>query len=346
MPWQWISRMFNRELPETQNLASVAKVNHDESVYPIDEARSLLIQKTSNDLEQAFFCWLLNCTNTDLQNGSKELRDKEESILKILDQDILGVDQLPRRPASFPMLIKLLNDENTPSTEISRILLSDPALATQTLKTVNSPFFRISTDSIDSVDRAVFVLGCQGIRNIISATVMKPMMKGKGSKESVFSKKVWEWALLSATASDQYSNIQGHEPGPLYLLGLLPSLAYLVIYRSLLTYQSKHQALGEIEPLLVKSIIQKRSWKLCHEICQQWGLPPSSNKYLLDAERPSPTSAFAPLRDGILMGSHKALQSFAYSPIDDISAFVLTNAPAKIDTKVAQHIEERMNESV
>ena len=346
MPWQWISRVFHRDLSRVQKPVGERKENDDNDIQPLDDVSVKLARKSSKDLEQAFFCWLLNCTDDDLQCDSKALQDKEEGILKILDQDVLGVDQLPRRPASFPVLIKLLNSDNSSLTDISKALLSDPALATQALKTANSPFFRASEDSIDSVDRAVFALGSQGVRNIISATVMKPMMKGKGSKESVFSKKVWEWGLLSATASDQYSTLQGRDPGPLYLLGLLPSLAYLVIYRALLIYQNKHPVSGELEPLLMKSIIQKRSWKLCHDICQQWGLPPSSNKYLLDAERPSPTSAFAPLRDGILIASHKILQACVCSPIDDINAFVLTSSPTTIDTKVAQHIDDRVKESL
>jgi len=340
MHWQWISQVFNKTSPKNQKSLLVAKVNQAGSASTIDE--SSLTQQSAKDLEYAFFCWLLDCKNADLQNESIDFVEKERLLLKSLDQDTLSLDQLPRRPASFPILIKLLNDTNTSLTEISSTLLSDPALATKTLQTANSPFFKMSSEPVDSVERAVFILGSQGIRNIISTTVMMPMLKGKGSKESLFSQKAWEWALLSATASDQYSNIQGHEPGALYLLGLLPSLAYLVIYRSLLAHQSKHQPFKDIEPALVKSIIQKRSWKVCHDICHQWGLPPSSNKYLLDAERPSPTSTFTPLRDGILMGSHKVLQSTNRSPINDHIAFSLTSATTAVNARVIQYIEDRM----
>ncbi len=342
MPWQWISQIFNRASPKNQKPLLVTKVNQGGNVNTINENSRPPVQQSAKDLELAFFCWLLECSDADLNYDSKALGEKEERLLKALDQDTLNLNQLPRRPASFPILIKLLNDTNTSLTDISSTLLSDPALATKTLQTANSPFFKISSESIDSVERAVFVLGSQGIRNIISTTVMMPMLKGKGSKESLFSQKAWEWALLSATASDQYSNIQGHEPGALYLLGLLPSLAYLVIYRSLLAHQSKHQPFKDIEPALVKSIIQKRSWKVCHDICQQWGLPPSSNKYLLDAERPSPTSTFTPLRDGILMGSHKVLQSTNRSPINDLNAFSLTSATTAVNTRVIEYIEDRM----
>ncbi|UZE94554.1 HDOD domain-containing protein [Alkalimarinus alittae] len=349
MPWQWINRIFNRASSVPPHYESTLNANHSEPSATIDtnklnldETENHLIQSTSNELESAFFCWLLNCTESELQMTTDQLNEKEQKILKTLDHDALSIDQIPRRPASFPLLIKLLNKDDSSTREISNTLLADPALATQTLKTANSPFFRVSSEPIDSVEQAVFILGSEGIRNIISATVMMPLMKGGNSKEGEFSQKVWEWGLLSATASDQYSFYQGHESSALYILGLLPALTYLLIYRSLLSYSADDPSIGELEPSMIKSIIQKRNWKMCHEICQQWGLPPASNKYLLDAERPSTDKSLSPLRDGIFMGTHKILQSVSRSPIADRDVHRLSRAPKAVDKKVIKYLEEKL----
>jgi len=258
---QWISRLFSRSMPKEATSAVLGKANKTSLMLSADVAVDKSIQKNGIELEQSFFCWLLCCSNDDLSRDSKEFRDKEVRVLKMLDQGYLALEQLPRRPASLPMLIKLLNDDESSHSEITKMLLTDPALTSQILKTANSPFFRISSDTIESVSQAVLVLGSRGVRNIVSATVMMPMMKRKNSLEGEFSEKAWQWALLSATASDQYSSRQGREPGALYLLGLLPSLAYLMIYRSLLACQKDVPSLGEIEPAIVRSILNKRCGK-------------------------------------------------------------------------------------
>jgi len=347
MPWQWISRILNRDQLIGNQHEKMPNVSYSSTKDPkqigLDESAESPVNELSQVLETAFFCWLLDCDNSDLQIDSQQRQHKVQTILKALDQDALSLDKIPRRPSSFPLLIKLLNSDNTSNKEIADALLADPALATQTLKTANSPFFRTSSETIESVDRAVFMLGSQGIRNIISATVMMPMIKGNNSQEAVFSKKVWQWGLLSATASDQYSYLQGDTAGPIYLLGLLPALTYLLIYQSLQSYQNTHPSSNEIEPSVIRTVIQERSWRLCHDICQQWGLPPSSNKYLLDAERPSPATPNTPLRDGIFIGTHKVLQASSRSPIGDQQAFLLSGASNRVNRKVIQYLSERVN---
>ena len=346
MPWQWVSRIFNRnhsngyEQKRSNNFSSPRSSGKNYSSNKGD----CLIEDASKRLDIAFFCWLLGCSESDLAPYSIELQEKENIILKSLDQTSLGIDSIPRRPASFPLLLNLLKNNKSSNAELANTLLSDPALATHTLKTVNSPFFRTTHETIDSVDRAVFILGNHGIRNVISATVMMPMMKSSHSQEGIFSQKVWEWGLLSATASDQYSELQKDNVDSIYLLGLLPALTYLVIFQSLRAInQGTSESMCDLEPSIIKSIIEKRSWKMCHDICQQWGLPPSSVKHLLDAERPSPSTTSSPLRDGLLMGRHKVLQTNADSPINDHKAFLLTSASESIDKNVIQYLDSRVN---
>jgi len=200
----------------------------------------------------------------------------------------------------------------------------------------NSPFFRSSSEDVESIEQAVLILGRQGVRNIISTTIMMPLLKGEGSKEGPFSQRAWKWALLTATASNLYALVKDQDPGPLYLLGLLPSLAYLVLYRTLLGYEKAYPEFGAIEPVLVKSILQQRSWKLCYDICEQWGLPDICEQYLSEAEKQTIDAVFAPLRDGIVLGQHKLLQRENDSPLNDTQLFNITCASTTTNQKVAK----------
>jgi HD-like signal output (HDOD) protein len=347
---KWIKRVFNH-----QSAAAVAvDCARDKQAVPIPHEQSEIsagstVKTKANQqrLDTAFFAWLLESPETELSASGFD--DKKHKLLKRLDQDFLNLECLPRRPASLPMLIKMLNDEDSSHVEMANVLITDPSLTTQIIKTANSPFFRSSGEPIESINQAVLVLGRQGIRNIISAVIMQPMMKGHGGPEKLFSQKVWKWAILSATASDHYAQLRGEDSGPLYLLGILPSLSYLIIYRTLLGYQQNADAeLANIEPALIKAIIEKTSWQLCHDICEQWGLPDSCKGFLLSAEKrlnDLSTDALhsAPLKDGLMMGQYLALDALGQSPLEDDAVFNLSSAPANLDKKVIQHLNKTVN---
>jgi len=350
MSSDWIRRVFNRPLISKKTLVkkSYSKpISTDDSEVNSEKTivnNELSVDQTSlfaENLESDFLNWILNCpVSLEITDShsirKKELNDKKYKLLTLIDHEMQGAILIPRRPASLPMLIKLLNDENSSHTQMSKILLSDPALTSQILKTANSPYFRSSSDDVETIEQAVLILGRQGIRNIISTTIMMPMLKGEGSKEGPFSKRAWQWALLSASACCLYAQVKDQDPGPLYLLGLLPSLAYLVVYRTLLRYEKTHPELGEIEPILIKSLLRSRSWKLCHVICEQWGLPKNCETYLLDAEKLSLDAVFAPLRDGMVLGMHKILQRESTSPFNDNQLFSITCASTPTNNKVIE----------
>jgi len=352
MSYAWIRWIFNKPLKNEQKIArnlQTEQVKIDASNVESVPSEELNIDQKSlytEELESAFFSWLLDSpipppTIEAKHVNNTELDDKKRKLLKFIKHDLKDSILIPRQPSSLPMLIKLLNDENSSHTQISKILLSDPALMSQILKTANSSFFRRSSDDVESIEQAVFILGRQGIRNIISSTIMLPMLKGDGSKEGPFSQRAWKWATFSATASHWYAQVKGRDPGPLYLLGLLPSLAYLVIYRTLLGYEKTHPELGEIEPYLIKSIIHHQSWKLCHDICKQWGLPSSCETYLLEAEESTLDAVFSPLRDGIILGQHKLLQSQSGSPLQDNQLVNITCASMNTNLKVLERMKRK-----
>lgn len=334
MSMQWLRRLiYRRPAPTKANPAKSA--NQAIQTHTTEEAvaaeRFNLLQ---GRLDDAFFSWLLACSNVELRNDLSELKAKQREILQLLDQEIMALEHLPRRPASLPMLIRLLNDEEASHAEITRLLLSDPALTAQILKTANSPYFRLTQEPIETVEQAVLVLGNQGIRNIVSATVMKPVMTGLSRSEALFSEKVWQWGLVSANANDRYLRVQGIDPGPIYMLSLLPSLAYLTAYRSMRSLQKKYQALQVIEPVIMKSVIQTRCWAICRSIARQWALPSACDAYLEEQV----AVGIYPLTDGLTLGQFSVLRDHHIASLEESDLYDLTQASAEVGRNVVDYL--------
>ncbi len=66
---------------------------------------------------------------------------------------------------------ELLNEDNTTNADLEEIILHDPALTAQLLKFVNSAFFGFP-GKIDTISRAVSMIGQSELRNLVVATTV------------------------------------------------------------------------------------------------------------------------------------------------------------------------------
>lgn len=292
----------------------------------------------SSELDITFFAWLFDCDEDLFRDQPPIDETLLEAASNVLKTHVMKVEHLPRRPASLPMLIKLLRNDELPFSEISGILLTDPALTARILKTANSPYFRLSHEPVEQIDQAVAMLGLGGIRSVVSTMVMKPLMDKQSPEEQDFSDKAWRWGQLCAHATDQYAQTQGQPPGALHLLGLLPSLAFLLIYRGL-RFAAKDTGQAALsEPLVARAMFKKAVWPVCRTLRSQWNLPEDSDKYLQTTRVIRDAGDYTPIRDGMVLASHQLLEWHTCSPLDDEQIFALTSAPSAVDIKVLQYL--------
>src|SRR5689334_22077976 len=70
----------------------------------------------------------------------------------------------PRRPMLLPQLLRAVNDSDTTRKELATLIARDPSLVGSLLKLANSPLYRRGSQPIEGVERALAVLGTQGVR--------------------------------------------------------------------------------------------------------------------------------------------------------------------------------------
>ena len=298
----WISRLFSSDKPAAVSAPESRLLNPVASANDNPDADPALIDQ----LEEHLFCWLLDSSPAALRSETGQW----EGILEKLRRRITNqeLDELPRQPMTLPMLMRALSDDKSDRHQLTEIILNDPALTDQLLQIANSPYFRPGDQSIDSVDQAVFVLGLDGIRNVISAAIMRPMMAARNSREALFAQRVWRWGLTCARSAELIAKIQGQDTSVYFMAGLLPALSYITLRRELQRLCKAEPGMTEPPPSLIHDALSRYQWATSQLLATEWNLPPKYHAQLLAAERPAPRQKHTPLNDGIIIGTREVLR--------------------------------------
>jgi len=301
--FSWVSSLFSSPR------APIPALPESRLINPAKEQPESETAENGSDLtlklEEHLFCWLLDAKPAALAREASNASDVLTTLEHRLTEEEL--DELPRQPLSLPMLLRALADDSTNRQNVTEIILSDPALTDQLLQVANSPYFRHGDHIIESVGQAVFLLGVDGIRNVISAAVMRPMMAARNSGEALFAQRVWRWGLSSARASEQIAKLHGLDASAHFMAGLLPALAYLTLYRELQRIcRASHNKAPS--PALIRQAMTRYQWTTSQLLAKAWNLPPRFSALLLAAERPVPGQQQTPLNDGIIIGTREVLR--------------------------------------
>ena len=155
-----------------------------------------------------------------------------KAVQQVLEKIEARPEYIPRRPSLLPKLLATVNDADATMAEMSRIIAQDPALTGNLLRIANSPIYRTNSLPIESIDRAVTLVGVQGIRSIIATALLQPLMAAGVGSFSRFPELVWEHTLYSAnTAESHATQIENAEPFVSQLVGLLYGLSAIVVFR-------------------------------------------------------------------------------------------------------------------
>ena len=138
----------------------------------------------------------------------------------------------PRRPLLLPQLLRAASDDGSSRKDLADIIARDPALVGSLLKLANGPYYRTSNKPIESIDRAVTVLGTQGIRSLAAAALVQPVFRAASKDSGRFAEITWEHTYRSAAAAEVFAfAVEGVDPFAAQLLGLVTGLAAIVVYR-------------------------------------------------------------------------------------------------------------------
>ncbi|RBW48655.1 HDOD domain-containing protein [Marinobacter sp. F3R11] len=302
--FSWISGFFKTAKPSLPPVSEARLFNPAKTSEPGEDPD--VVQALTLHLEENVFCWLLDTGPTNLHTE----RPSSTAALEELHSRLINntMEEVPRRPMTLPMLMRALSDDGADRQKLTEIILGDPSLTDQILQVANSPYFRTGENTIESVDQAVFILGMDGIRSVIAAAVMRPMMAARNSREALFAQRAWRWGLTCARAAEFIGKLRKEDASALFTTGLLPALSYITINRELQRICRAQRGAGEPDTTLIAKALKRYQWMACQLIATEWNLPPKYHAYLMAAERPAPDQDQTTLSDGMVIGSREVLR--------------------------------------
>jgi len=229
----------------------------------------------------------------------------------------------PRRPMLLPQLLRAVNDSDTTRKELAMMIARDPALVGSLLKLSNSPLYRRGSQPIEGVERALAVLGTQGVRSLAAAALVQPVFRTAAGDAGQFPEVVWEYTYRSAAAAELHASVvENADAFAAQLLALVMGLAMIVVYRVALDQYASRRLVPDATALA--SLLDERAAEVAHRVASSWELSAQVLE-ALDDQRPEkitrPQSALGrSLRFGLAAGALSMLKTAGR--IDDDTGLV------------------------
>jgi HD-like signal output (HDOD) protein len=178
----------------------------------------------------------------------------------------------PRRPQLLPQLTRAINDPAASAHAIAGILARDPALAGNLLRIANSAFYRRHPEPIESLQRAVALLGTEGLRRIVLAALLQPVVADDGSVFGRCAAVLWDHTVLSAQVATRAADGPARDDlDAVQLLALVYGLGSVAVVQVL---RDAWAGRGEAGPSPDAVVAMLGTWSApcARAISADWGL--------------------------------------------------------------------------
>ncbi len=249
---------------------------------------------------------------TELVDGIPE---SHQPILDAVESTLTGVADrertLPRRPLLLPQLLRALNDPASTREALAAIILQDPVLAADVLRMANSPLYRVAPEPVDSLDRAILLLGIEGLKSVVAASIMQPVFRTPKGQFDAFAPTLWELAMRTATAAGIYATRTGTaDPATAQLLGLLSALGPLAVFRAATEVYREHPQRVPRAEVIVR-LIETLADGTSSVIASHWQMPETFVLALYESRGTGHLQDLSPLGRALEAGRSCALLSLA-----------------------------------
>lgn len=235
-------------------------------------------------------------------------------LAKVNDNAAAAVHQreyFPRRPMLLPKLMQVLNDDDSTRRELVKLLLEDPALAGSALQRANSAAYRYSPEPVDTLDRAVVILGTDGLRSLLATAILQPVFRQPKGYFDNFATITWEHAQRTAAAAEACARCRGipdggresgnADPFIAQLIGLLGPLARIVLFRlTMETYREQPDVRPRAEVFI--RAMQLQGPNVAGFIASTWELSDPSIRALQEQTDKIAPATMSPLGQAIYFG--------------------------------------------
>ncbi len=146
-------------------------------------------------------------------------------------------------------------------------------MATAVLRLANSVYFNPIGRRIHELDQAVVKLGIEGLRSVLSAAVMQPIIQKDSAYFSHSGQRIWQHSLCTAVACEQIAEHRRVDKFKVYVLGLVHDVGKITLFSEL---SKQYKLNGETESPGYQAFVpplKRLSCALSYWIAKDWDLP-------------------------------------------------------------------------
>ncbi|WNO11578.1 HDOD domain-containing protein [Teredinibacter sp. KSP-S5-2] len=199
-----------------------------------DPSRITVIEPQSYSIEHsqhAFFRYLYP------EKTSRPLTVPQKLVIDVVKSSLAKKNtrqkSVPHLPTVIPKLLRTLKDPDASARDFVAIINKDPAMSAAVLKLANSVYFNPVSHKISDIEPAVVKLGIDGLRSVLSAAVMQPVLQQHSPYFSMTGQKIWQHSLVCAVTCELIAKHRGMEKFTVYLMGLVHDIGKITTFSEL-----------------------------------------------------------------------------------------------------------------
>ncbi len=145
------------------------------------------------------------------------------------EEFVRGTPEIQSLPDVFCRINEVIDQSHSSASDIAKIVMEDPGLSSRLLRLVNSSLFSFPGE-IDTISRAIAIVGTQQIRDLALATCVIEMFEDVPT-EFINMQSYWEHCIATAVCARllaeyrEESNVERY-----FVAGLLHDIGSIVIY--------------------------------------------------------------------------------------------------------------------
>lgn len=230
------------------------------------EAEKLLAWKPALPIDSLFFDWVMGYPG---EGGSFETEQTVmQALYKLLASDLNDAVIVPRVPSVIPQLLNSLRSKTISAGELSRQIVKDVVLVGEVINTVNSALYN-PADRINSLEKAVMVLGEEGLRLVIAKVAFRPIINlNAGQFTRRAAPHIWGQSEKCAVAC--HTLARDMDPFHAFLTGLMKNVGLIIAFR--LLDQTCEEGKFKYSPAF-QPIFSSVAATLSYRIAQRWEFP-------------------------------------------------------------------------
>ena len=214
------------------------------------------------------------------EDGEAELVGDDEllyhRIYACIEEQTKLSEHIPSPPRVLMGLLNELEKEDTDFRRITTLVEEDAGLIGEIVHVVNSPMYLTRAGEVTSLDKAVALLGINGIAKIATSIMLRNVVNVENCRYTSQLKKLWSFCLQSAHCCQ----ILGEQKQSFmnYLLGLMHEIGCVSIISLVIEHVPEAENKNFNDARVIQKLMSERAEWLSSLIAAEWGMP---ENYLL-----------------------------------------------------------------